>query len=105
MFRLRTVFYLQPTYAVIAFRLLDTALDVNILLLAERYMPLIENSLQIIAMDKMMPVEVVAVIQVDTQILDHGCIKILLLDRKSTRLNSSHVKISYAVFCLKKKII
>src|SRR5690606_40270550 len=27
------------------------------------------------------------------------------VDRKSTRLNSSHVKISYAVFCLKKKII
>src|SRR5690606_38152006 len=26
-----------------------------------------------------------------------------LKDRKSTRLNSSHVKISYAVFCLKKK--
>src|SRR5690606_41826934 len=26
-------------------------------------------------------------------------------DRKSTRLNSSHVKISYAVFCLKKKRI
>src|SRR5690349_22011539 len=26
-----------------------------------------------------------------------------LLDRKSTRLNSSHVEISYAVFCLKKK--
>src|SRR5436309_6524094 len=26
------------------------------------------------------------------------------IDRKSTRLNSSHVKISYAVFCLKKKI-
>src|SRR5690625_7848819 len=26
-----------------------------------------------------------------------------LLDRKSTRLNSSHVAISYAVFCLKKK--
>src|SRR5690349_22695346 len=25
-------------------------------------------------------------------------------DRKSTRLNSSHVEISYAVFCLKKKI-
>src|SRR5690349_22432816 len=30
---------------------------------------------------------------------DHGG------DRKSTRLNSSHVEISYAVFCLKKKII
>src|SRR5207302_1688284 len=27
----------------------------------------------------------------------------LAIDRKSTRLNSSHVKISYAVFCLKKK--
>src|SRR5690606_41636267 len=26
------------------------------------------------------------------------------LDRKSTRLKSSHVKISYAVFCLKKKL-
>src|SRR5690349_23220789 len=27
----------------------------------------------------------------------------LRVDRKSTRLNSSHVEISYAVFCLKKK--
>src|SRR5436309_6163427 len=27
----------------------------------------------------------------------------VVVDRKSTRLNSSHVKISYAVFCLKKK--
>src|SRR5690625_6396001 len=31
-------------------------------------------------------------------------IRIGSLDRKSTRLNSSHVAISYAVFCLKKKI-
>src|SRR5438309_5241193 len=29
--------------------------------------------------------------------------KILIQDRKSTRLNSSHSSISYAVFCLKKK--
>src|SRR5690625_6047378 len=29
---------------------------------------------------------------------------LILLDRKSTRLNSSHVATSYAVFCLKKKI-
>src|SRR5690625_6631814 len=29
----------------------------------------------------------------------------LCIDRKSTRLNSSHVAISYAVFCLKKKKI
>src|SRR5438270_2007018 len=28
---------------------------------------------------------------------------VALLDRKSTRLNSSHSQISYAVFCLKKK--
>src|SRR5215813_15221186 len=31
------------------------------------------------------------------------CAPHLGLDRKSTRLNSSHVRISYAVFCLKKK--
>src|SRR3989442_11833803 len=29
--------------------------------------------------------------------------RITIRDRKSTRLNSSHVRISYAVFCLKKK--
>src|SRR5690606_163465 len=29
--------------------------------------------------------------------------RVQFVDRKSTRLNSSHVKISYAVFCLKKK--
>src|SRR5258707_8584716 len=28
----------------------------------------------------------------------------VVIDRKSTRLNSSHANISYAVFCLKKKI-
>src|SRR2546430_9390737 len=31
------------------------------------------------------------------------CSKIRRTDRKSTRLNSSHSQISYAVFCLKKK--
>src|SRR5207302_6186330 len=40
--------------------------------------------------------------------LDHSLLEVanrimLMGDRKSTRLNSSHVKISYAVFCLKKK--
>src|SRR3712207_6846932 len=30
-------------------------------------------------------------------------IRLVELDRKSTRLNSSHANISYAVFCLKKK--
>src|SRR5437870_7397341 len=37
----------------------------------------------------------------DEQIRDRLCN--LIRDRKSTRLNSSHVAISYAVFCLKKK--
>src|SRR3712207_7949473 len=32
-------------------------------------------------------------------------IKMLVKDRKSTRLNSSHANISYAVFCLKKKTL
>src|SRR5256885_8896359 len=35
------------------------------------------------------------------EVQDHGPIR----DRKSTRLNSSHLVISYAVFCLKKKKI
>src|SRR3712207_7999369 len=35
--------------------------------------------------------------------VDRGLALDLLLDRKSTRLNSSHANISYAVFCLKKK--
>src|SRR3712207_6904916 len=43
--------------------------------------------------------------------LDHGAVVIAAItsctntskDRKSTRLNSSHANISYAVFCLKKK--
>src|SRR5699024_11246199 len=39
--------------------------------------------------------------------IDHvfigSCTNARLRDRKSTRLNSSHVSISYAVFCLKKK--
>src|SRR5690606_40528210 len=37
--------------------------------------------------------------------LYYGRIPSINLDRKSTRLNSSHVKISYAVFCLKKKLL
>src|SRR2546428_6526530 len=33
----------------------------------------------------------------------HSLLIRLMIDRKSTRLNSSHDQISYAVFCLKKK--
>src|SRR5699024_11811293 len=39
----------------------------------------------------------------DRIMLDENRIKAMAKDRKSTRLNSSHVSISYAVFCLKKK--
>src|SRR5690606_41050089 len=35
-------------------------------------------------------------------VLDGATLEISFIDRKSTRLTSSHVKISYAVFCLKK---
>src|SRR5947199_8095621 len=37
------------------------------------------------------------------RLLSAGIRRIRLQDRKSTRLNSSHLGISYAVFCLKKK--
>src|SRR5439155_16139041 len=39
----------------------------------------------------------VGIAPLDHEVRDHP------IDRKSTRLNSSHVAISYAVFCLKKK--
>src|SRR5690554_7685252 len=46
-------------------------------------------------------VEVIQITELDrTNIVDRD---LALIDRKSTRLNSSHVRISYAVFCLKKK--
>src|SRR3989442_6528843 len=38
-----------------------------------------------------------------SDVLVHGLPQHEDQDRKSTRLNSSHVRISYAVFCLKKK--
>src|SRR5690625_6604778 len=43
--------------------------------------------------------------EVNDRKVDVGSANILMenIDRKSTRLNSSHVAISYAVFCLKKK--
>src|SRR5438876_8047079 len=43
-------------------------------------------------------------IQPQTVLDRDGVLHMIYLDRKSTRLNSSHPSISYAVFCLKKKI-
>src|SRR3712207_8732743 len=37
------------------------------------------------------------------RVVGRAALREWLLDRKSTRLNSSHANISYAVFCLKKK--
>ena len=37
------------------------------------------------------------------QVNEIVCLRVASVDRKSTRLNSSHANISYAVFCLKKK--
>src|SRR5256885_3329267 len=39
----------------------------------------------------------------EKRVADRLLLHTLVLDRKSTRLNSSHLVISYAVFCLKKK--
>src|SRR3712207_8366589 len=46
------------------------------------------------------PVHVTASPGDDPKVIEHNG----ELDRKSTRLNSSHANISYAVFCLKKKL-
>src|SRR5690348_17433857 len=45
----------------------------------------------------------VAMISPGSSVMPCERMEIIVLDRKSTRLNSSHPSISYAVFCLKKK--
>src|SRR5688572_20887194 len=49
------------------------------------------------------PIRTTLIVQVDADFADIFEVKRQQLDRKSTRLNSSHSQISYAVFCLKKK--
>src|SRR5690606_40688907 len=44
-----------------------------------------------------------AAVRLDRETEETPDLGVVGVDRKSTRLNSSHVKISYAVFCLKKK--
>src|SRR5204862_7349696 len=53
--------------------------------------------------DGAVPVVVVADRAVEEMVAEDAVERRELQDRKSTRLNSSHVEISYAVFCLKKK--
>src|SRR5690606_14760385 len=49
------------------------------------------------------PAQTLTVYTYDSFTAEWGPGPVVEKDRKSTRLNSSHVKISYAVFCLKKK--
>src|SRR5690606_39586850 len=56
-----------------------------------------ENLRNSVALAKGVPADLVQFLNGDTED------DLNAQDRKSTRLNSSHVKISYAVFCLKKK--
>src|SRR5579885_2540645 len=58
-----------------------------------------QSSYTILALTTIPLLIAVAVIQVILKNPMYGFLE-LLLDRKSTRLNSSHVSISYAVFCL-----
>src|SRR5437868_14748981 len=68
---------------------------------SETYTLSLHDALPILSPSKisMMPTGLLDVLHQD-EILD---LVAYVLDRKSTRLNSSHVSISYAVFCLKKK--
>src|SRR5690625_5539594 len=69
----------------------------------------LENDYDVILLDIMMPE--MDGIEVCTELRKEKTTPVIMLtakgeeskDRKSTRLNSSHVGISYAVFCLKKK--
>src|SRR5688572_31745074 len=51
-----------------------------------------------------LPVKVAVFVEIELIYLRRSADPARFLDRKSTRLNSSHSQISYAVFCLKKKI-
>src|SRR6202041_2103751 len=50
-----------------------------------------------------LPIWIWAVLILGIMHIGYAILMYVNLDRKSTRLNSSHVEISYAVFCLKKK--
>src|SRR5260221_10036798 len=53
----------------------------------------LDEHLQRVALGQLLGIELAAAVEA----------RLAVLDRKSTRLNSSHTVISYAVFCLKKK--
>src|SRR6266498_2418906 len=61
----------------------------------------INAMMELVAFDR--PGGGTAIVQAQVPDEERGAARIAREDRKSTRLNSSHVRISYAVFCLKKK--
>src|SRR5256885_6105514 len=62
-----------------------------------------DSGMRIVMMDELYDRGPKAVIEEARNIVGDGPTYISFEDRKSTRLNSSHLVISYAVFCLKKK--
>src|SRR5688572_31608174 len=56
--------------------------------------------LEVVADERTLLPDPIELLDAAEQLVDDG---FTVLDRKSTRLNSSHSQISYAVFCLKKK--
>src|SRR5690625_7100044 len=64
----------------------------------------IVQAMALAGLDQHMPLAKLAVEETGRGVYEDKIIK-NILDRKSTRLNSSHVAISYADFCLKKKNI
>src|SRR5437870_11168747 len=67
------------------------------LALAEREAP------NLVVVDMMMPKQSGFLVLEKLKSRTNAAPRVIVIDRKSTRLNSSHVAISYAVFCLKKK--
>src|SRR5690349_22225679 len=77
-------------------------------LLLTRYSPeRVEKGdmLSIADVEEILGLKVIGVIPEAPEVLQSSNAGVPVIDRKSTRLNSSHVEISYAVFCLKKKTI
>src|SRR5690625_6255569 len=77
---------------------ISNGLDIQAIQWLEEFLINFENTVIVVSHDRHF------LNKVCTHIADIDYSKIeIYVDRKSTRLNSSHVAISYAVFCLKKK--
>src|SRR3712207_8535455 len=95
-----TFFFFNDTATTEIYTLsLHDALPISITLVEAADVVLDEAERDLLVLDPVLVVAVEAVAdgEVEPRVLRGG------VDRKSTRLNSSHANISYAVFCLKKK--